>query len=155
MTTLSLSRVARASLLIFAVAACSKKDAEPAPDTTPAPAPPANPTVSTIELGRRIGSDKRVTDTTSVFARRDTIYLAVVTDNTSPTTNLTARWSFVSTGQVVDSTAQAVAPSASAGTVSVTEFHIAKPSGWPPGKYKVDVTMDGQSVGSREFEVRR
>lgn len=155
MTSISFGRAARASLLLLAVVACKKKDEQPAPDTTtPLPAPAAAPSVSSIELGRHLGLNRRVTDTTSVFSPRDTVYLAVVADNPAPTANLTARWSFQS-GQVVDSTVQAMAPSASDGTVSVTEFHIFKPSGWPAGKYKVDLMLDGQSAGSREFEVRR
>jgi len=35
-----------------------------------------------------------------------------------------------------------------------TEFHIAKPSGWPTGKYKVEVALDGNVVQSREFEIK-
>jgi hypothetical protein len=34
------------------------------------------------------------------------------------------------------------------------EFHIAKPDGWPTGKYKVDVMLDGNVVQTREFEVK-
>ena len=33
------------------------------------------------------------------------------------------------------------------------EFHIAKPDGFPVGKYKVDVSLDGNVVQSKEFEV--
>jgi hypothetical protein len=154
MTAISFTRAARAALLMLAIA-CAKKEAEPVPDTmTPAPAPAPAPTVSTIELGRHIGPDKRVTDTASVFAPRDTVYLAVVTNNTTPTSNVTAKWSFQD-GQVVDSTMQVVAPSTTADAAAVTEFHIVKPSGWPVGKYKVDVLLDGQPAGSREFEVKR
>jgi len=37
---------------------------------------------------------------------------------------------------------------------AVTEFHISKPSGWPAGKYKVEIAVDGAPAGSKEFEVK-
>lgn len=146
--------LAVASLAFVAVAACGKKDAAPV-DTTPAVAPPPPPSVSTIELGRQIGMNKRVTDTTSSFGRRDTMYVAVVTENAVAGNTLTARWSFVATGQLVDSTSQAVAPAEAGMTSSVTEFHISKPTPWPTGKYKVEVTFNGAAAGMKEFEVKR
>jgi hypothetical protein len=36
----------------------------------------------------------------------------------------------------------------------VTDFQISKPDGWPTGKYKVEVSLDGAAVQSREFEVK-
>ena len=149
-----LARVASAALLLLVAGACSKKDAAPADSaataTPPAPAPA--PAVSTIELGRQLGADKRITKDTSVFAPRDTIYLVVVTENTTPSSNLVARWSFQD-GQVVDSTSQAVA--GAGGGQAVTEFHVAKPSGWPAGNYKVEILLDGARVGTRDFEVKK
>ena len=147
----TLALVTAASVLT----ACGKKDEAPAVDTTaamaPVPAPPA--AVTSTELGKRLGPNSRVADTTSVFARRDTVYLSVITENTTPTSTLMARWKFQN-GQVVDSTSQTVA-AAGSGSQSVTEFHVANPRGWPAGKYAVDVLLDGQQVASRSFEVRR
>ena len=37
---------------------------------------------------------------------------------------------------------------------NVTTFHIAKPDGWPVGKYKLEVSLDGAVVQTREFEVK-
>ena len=37
---------------------------------------------------------------------------------------------------------------------AVTEFHIAKPSGWPAGKYRVEIASNGSPIGTKEFEVR-
>lgn len=146
---------ALAALTLLAVSACKKK--EPAADAAKieAPAPPPPPVVmTTLELGRHLGANKRVTDTTSVFAPRDTFYLAVVTENTPAGANLTAKWTF-QTGQLVDSTMQAVAAPEAASPVSVTEFHLVKPKGWPAGKYKVDLMLDGVSKGTRDFEVKK
>jgi hypothetical protein len=38
---------------------------------------------------------------------------------------------------------------------ATTEFHISKPSGWPAGKYKVEISADGAPAGSKEFEVKK
>ena len=35
-----------------------------------------------------------------------------------------------------------------------TEFHIAKATAWPKGKYKVEVSLNGSSAGVTEFEVK-
>lgn len=141
--------VAASSVLV----ACGKKDAAPAADTAAVAAPPPPAAVTSTELGKRLGANRRVTDTTSVFARRDTIYISVITEHTTPTSTLMARWTFQN-GQVVDSTSQTVA-AAEAGSQSVTEFHVSNPRGWPVGKYTVDVMLDGQQATSRSFEVRR
>jgi hypothetical protein len=146
--------IAAGLLLVGSLDACKKKEAAPeAPAVAPAPPPPA-PAVSAIELGRHIGPNKRVSDTTSVFGRRDTLYLAVVTEHTPAGASLLAKWTF-QTGQLVDSTVQAVAAPDPANPVTVTEFHLTKPSGWPAGKYTVEVWLDGVSKGARDFEVKR
>ena len=36
----------------------------------------------------------------------------------------------------------------------VTDCQISKPDGWPTGKYKVEIMLDGNVVQTREFEVR-
>ena len=36
----------------------------------------------------------------------------------------------------------------------VTAFQISKPDGWPTGKYKVEVSLDGSVVQTREFDVK-
>jgi hypothetical protein len=148
--------LAIAALAVMTVA-CKKKDEAPAaaPPAAAAPAPaPPSATVSAVEIGRHIGENKRVTDTTSVFAPRDTLYLAVATENTAPGATLLAKWTF-QTGQTIDSTTQVVAAPGAGAMGTVSEFHLVKPSGWPVGKYKVEVWLDGASKGVREFEVKR
>ena len=61
---------------------------------------------------------------------------------------LRARWTFQ--GQVVNESEQPIAPTGPAHT----EFHISKPDGWPKGKYKVEITLNGTSVGSKDFEIK-
>lgn len=148
--------VAALALAMFALVACGRPDTETTIDSmaTAAPPPPAaTPTVTVIETGKSVGDNMRVTENLTTFAANDTIYLSVVTDNAPSTSTLTAKWTYQD-GQVVDSTSQPVAPASAGSTTSVTQFHIAKPSGWPTGTYTVDVLLDGASVGTRTIEVR-
>ncbi len=156
MMTMRKLPLAVTALALLTLAACGKKDQPAAADTpiavAPAPAPAA--AISTIETGKHIGPNKRVTEATSEFGPKDTLYLSVVTENSTPTTMLTAKWSF-QTGQMVDSTSQAVALTDATNTTAVTEFHLVKPTGWPVGKYKVELWLDGVSAGTRDIEVKK
>ena len=38
---------------------------------------------------------------------------------------------------------------------AVTEFHIAKPDGWPLGKYKVEILLNGQTAQTKDFTVKK
>ncbi len=145
---------------LLVLAACKRDDgdvASTAPATTPpptistpAPPPPApDPavTIANIELGNAVGPDNRVTMPSMSFTPADTIYAVVSTNGAAPTTTITARWT--KDGQVVNESSETIAPTGPA----ITTFNIAKPDGWPVGKYKVEVLIDGRSVGQREFDV--
>ena len=141
-------------LVLAAVAggagACKKKTAEPGntgvvPPAAPASAPLA---VTSVNLGKSLGPDKRVTSETTTFGTRDTIYASVATSGNAGGT-LAARWTFQD-GQVVDETTQTVGATGPA----VTEFHVSKPSGWPTGNYKVEVLLNGSAAQSKEFRVQ-
>jgi hypothetical protein len=140
-------RLALAAGVIVCSSACSKKE-EPAP--APPPVAPVVFRVTSVDLGKGITADKMVANSTSDFSPRDTIYVSVATEGASAAASLKARWTFED-GQVVDETTQSVAPTGPART----EFHISKPSGWPVGKYKVEITLDGGLAGSKDFEVKR
>ena len=45
---------------------------------------------------------------------------------------------------------QTIAPSGPA----VTTFHISKPDGWPTGNYKVEISLNGTAVSSKDFTVQ-
>ncbi|MFN8574884.1 MAG: hypothetical protein U0132_22720 [Gemmatimonadaceae bacterium] len=151
-------RRAAAFAVCVAAVACSKKESAPPAETTPAaapaPAPPPAPAVTAIDLGHTLGANSRVTDTASVFKVRDTMYVSVVTEHATSASSLTAKWTF-QTGQLVDSTTQALARTDSVNTTAVTEFHITKKTPWPVGKYKVEIWFDGKSAGSKDFEVKK
>ena len=124
---------------------CAKK----AEETVPPPASSGVVSVTGVELGRSIGGDKRVTDKTDQFKPNDVIYATVLTSGASSNASLKARWTYED-GQVVDESEQAIAPTGE----TVTEFHIAKPDGWPAGKYKVEVFLNGSSTQTMDFQVK-
>lgn len=151
-------RLTMFALATVTVAACQRGDDDvdmlPGDSVAAAPAPTAMATVASIETGKRIGADKRITDTTSTFAPNDTLYISVVTNNASASTQLKTVVTFQD-GQVVDSSSQTVAAPTTMGGTSVTEFHLSRPGGWPTGDYTVEVWLDGQSAGTRTLTVRR
>ena len=159
MRRITSSRILLAALAVTLVVGCKKPAPEPAPAPPPAPAPAAEPppappaaapvSVSGVDLGRQLGPDKKVVQPTTTFAKGDTIYASVATDGTSGSATLTARWTF-ETGQQVSEGSETIAPIGPA----VTEFHISKPSGWPTGKYKVEILLNGSSAATKEFEVK-
>jgi len=159
MRRITSSRILLAALAVTLVVGCKKPAPEPAPAPPPAPAPAAEPppappaaapvSVSGVDLGRQLGPDKRVVQPTTTFAKGDTIYASVATDGTSESATLTARWTF-ETGQQVSEGSETIAPTGPA----ATEFHISKPSGWPTGKYKVEILLNGTSAATKEFEVK-
>jgi len=139
-------------LAVIGMAACKKKEAPapPAESAAPAPAPaPAQFAVQSVDVGKGIGADKRVTTPTTTFGRHDTIYVSVGTDGAAPSKTVAAKWTFQS-GKVVKEQSETIAPTGPA----ATEFHISKPSPWPVGKYKVEITVDGASAGSKDFEIK-
>ena len=146
-----------------ALVGCKKKEepaplppvaAEPAP-TAPAPAPmAATASVSAIDLGNAVGADMRVTAPMSSFAPKDTIYAAVSTASSDPAASvpgkLGVKWTHVDSSQVVKEESRDFTFTGS----GVTDFQISKPDGWPTGKYKVEVSLDGTVVQTREFDVK-
>jgi len=158
-TTLTLVAAMTAAL---ALSACGKKE-EPAPapaptpapaapapaPTTPPPAPaPAPVAVASVDLGTAVGPDQKVSAPTTTFGAKDTIYAAVSTTGTATNAVLNAKWTFQD-GQGVNESSQTIAPNGPA----VTSFHISKPDGWPVGNYKVEISLDGKSVATKDFSV--
>src|SRR5688572_3452294 len=101
-----------------------------------------------IDLGRAIGPDNRVIEPTDEFRASDTIYASVVMVGRADAATLTARWSR-SSGAVVDETVRTVSPVGE----TIAEFHLLQPAGWQKGRYRVEILLDGTTVGREEFEV--
>jgi len=157
---------------LFVLSACDRRDDTAARDaenpppvaTDPAPTdmpdatgttrdpnaidnrPGAAVTVDTIELGNEVGADNRVPAALRTFATGDTIHASIVTDGTGGT--VSTRWTYQD-GQVVH-TEDKVVPAGE----QVTDFMVTNPSGWPTGEYEVEVSVDGQVVATRQFDVR-
>jgi hypothetical protein len=142
-----------AILVVLAVFACRRSETTTTttPETAPRPpvSAPAPASVGAIELGRAVGADMRVTAPASTFAPTDTIYVSVATDGQPAGATLSARWTYED-GQVVNESRETLGSSGKA----ATEFHISKPDGWPVGRYKVEIALNGKPAGTREFEVR-
>ncbi|HUG37527.1 MAG TPA: hypothetical protein VML54_11285 [Candidatus Limnocylindrales bacterium] len=113
-----------------------------------APAPGAF-AVDSVELGSAIDPTSRITEARNTFAPTDTIYAAVETQGAAPSVTLTARWTYED-GQLVDESSRTIAPEGDA----VTVFQIVRPSGWPAGRYQVEIAADGRSAATQSFEVR-
>ena len=155
-TTTRAANLAIALLLTGALAACNKKDDAVVTDTTSLGTTTATIAldtapirVSDIQVGKGVGSDKKVGNQTTEFGVRDTMYVAVITDGAAKDAKLTSKWTYGT--QVVDETTQTISP---AGGETATEFHVTKKSAWPKGKYKVEVILNGVSAGTKDLEVK-
>lgn len=159
--------VAAALVATLALAGCKKKEepvATPPPAAeTPAPAPvepapapvAATATVSSIDLGSAVGADNKVTTAATSFKPKDTIYASIGTTTSDPAatvaTKLAAKWTYQD-GQTVH---EEPAVDVQATNGGVTAFKLNSPKGLPDGKYKVEVTQDGNVVQSKEFDVKK
>jgi hypothetical protein len=136
------------------------------PATVPAAAPAAAPAapapiaaadtlkVSSVALGSAVGSDKKVSKAKTAFAPNEkTIYASVATDGTSAGATLNAKWTYQD-GDTV-STVSDISQSIATDGPAVTTFKIQNPNEWPEGKYKVVISLNGQSVGDEAFEVKK
>jgi hypothetical protein len=132
-----------AGLMTVTSLGCKKQTA-----TTTGMASSSEVSISSLEVGRRVGSDRRIADKTDTFSPRDTIYASVVTSGAAPNATITARWTYQD-GQVVKEDSRSIAANGS----DATEFHISKPTAWPAGKYMVTVTLAGSSQ-SKDFQVK-
>ncbi|MBC6943569.1 MAG: hypothetical protein DWB45_12725 [Xanthomonadales bacterium] len=105
--------------------------------------------MASVDLGNAVGADQKVTTPATTFATTDTIYAAVATTGSAANAVLNAKWTF-GDGQTVNESSQTIAPNGDA----VTSFHISKPDGWPKGSYKVEISLDGKVVASKDFTVQ-
>jgi hypothetical protein len=148
-----------------ALVGCKKKE-EPAPsppvasEPAPAPMPAAKPAiaatamVNSVDLGKAVGADMRVTAPMTTFGPKDTIYAAVSTGTSDPaasvSSKLGAKWTHVDSNQTVHEESKDLALAGD----GVTDFQISKPEGWPTGKYTVEIMLNGAVVQPREFDVK-
>lgn len=160
MTRQTTFAVAAALAATLSLAACKKEQPAPvapapAPAAMPAPMPPApapvtpaatGVTVGTVDLGNAVGADNKIVTPMTAFAGKDTITASVATDGTGG--NVSGKWTYQD-GQVINEESKVVA----AGP-QVTAFTISKPDGFPAGNYKLEVSVNGQVVQTRDFTVQ-
>jgi len=128
----------------------------PATQPMPAPATPAATTgaVSDLQLGTAVGADNRVGSPMTSFGTKDTLYASVATA-ANATGKLGARWSYLGAdGMAAPTEVDMQNKDLTGGAAATHEFHISKPDGWPAGKYRVEITQDGNVVQTRDFDVR-
>ncbi len=130
----------------------SEEPQTPATPTTLAPATSSGPRpdvqVTSLELGRSVNPDKTMQDATIIFKPNDTVYASIIMEGQAPTLAVKGRFTRDS-GQVVEECTQNLAVSGRA----VTEFHVARPDGWPVGRYNFEVLLNGNSAASKGFEI--
>src|SRR6266550_9576663 len=152
-----IAALASALLILGALAACKKKDETTLTDTSSLGTTTATVAIDTapvrvsdIQVGKGVGSDKKVSNQTTEFGVRDTMYVAVITDGAAKDAKLTTKWTF-NGKQVVKESSQTISPT---GGTTATEFHIDKKTAWPKGKYTVEVMLNGVSAGTKDVEVK-
>ena len=134
--------------------ACGKKEApkpaEPPVPAAPAPAPIA---IASVDLGKGLDAMKMITGATTVFGVKDTIFASVSTSGIGSSATLGAKWSYVKAdGSLVpvNESSQTITTTGPA----YTEFHIAKASAWPKGKYRIEVSLNGAAASAKDFNVQ-
>ncbi|MFX1725485.1 hypothetical protein [Stenotrophomonas sp. AS1] len=163
----SISTAVLAALLAtVALAGCKKKEdtadnnaqpaatapAAPAPMTEAAPQPmtaATGVTVSTVTVGKTAAADKTVSSA-ALFAPKDDIIVSIRTDGSANNANVAAKLTFQN-GQVAGEQNQVVNTTGA----ETTNISFKNANGWPAGKYRAEVTVDGKAAGSpQEFEVK-
>lgn len=138
---------------------CKKEAPPPPPPPVAAPAPkveapppaPVGVSVGAITLGKAIGADKKVTAAADTFAKNDTIYASVETAG-SGKADLKAKWTFHKGDKTAD--VSEASETVNATGPAVTAFNVSKPTGWPPGDYQVEISLNGKSAGVKKFTVK-
>ena len=104
--------------------------------------------VTAIQLGRSLNADSTVAGHTTTFGPADSIYVSVLTAGNGSST-IGVRWMY--RGHVLGEPEKQV----SYKDIAATDFRLQSSGGFPPGDYSVEVFLDGQPVGTREFRVEK
>lgn len=102
--------------------------------------------IATLQLGKSLNPDNSVGTHTTRFKPDDTVYVSLLSDDPGYGT-VTVRWML--NGQVVSEAKRDVSYTRAA----ATEFHLQNSGGFPHGNYRVEILINGQPAGSREFRV--
>jgi hypothetical protein len=105
-------------------------------------------TFSSVEIGSNVDANNKIRAAGTTFAPTDSIYASVETVGSGHAT-LAAKWTY-NGGQTVHEDSKAL----DAMGAQTTAFMISKPDGFPTGNYKVEISLDGQPVASKDFSVK-
>ena len=105
-------------------------------------------TVGAIQLGRSLNADNSVASQTTTFKPSETVFVAVLNPTRGEGT-VGVKWYFGS--QLLSERSKPV----SFQGAGATEFHLQSATGFPVGDYSVDVLLNGQSAGRRNFNVAK
>jgi len=103
-------------------------------------------TLTNIQTGRSLNSDRSVASLTTTFKPNDTIYVAVLTDGSGSAT-IGVKFSYQ--GRIISEPEKKVSYKGAA----ATEFHIEYSGGFPTGEYDIEVVFNGQPAGMRKVRV--
>jgi hypothetical protein len=104
-------------------------------------------TVETIQIGRSLNEDQSIASQATTFKPNETIYVSALNSARGDGT-VKVRW-YMGTQLLSEREKQVKFQGAGA-----TEFNISSATGFPVGDYRVEVFVDGQPVGTRNFDVR-
>ena len=103
--------------------------------------------LANIQLGRSLNIDNSIAAPTTTFKPGETVYVSIHTTARGKGT-IGVRWKY--RDRIIDEPTKQV----STDGAKATEFHLLNASGFPVGDYSVDVLIDGQLVGTRDFNVQ-
>lgn len=133
-----------------APAATAPAETAPAPMTgAPPPMSEAAVAVSSVSVGKTAAADKSVAPA-ALFAPKDDVIVSLRTDGAANNVNVGAKLTFQD-GQVAGEQ-NATLNTSGAETTNIT---FKNANGWPAGKYRAEVMVDGKAAGTpQEFEVK-
>jgi hypothetical protein len=106
--------------------------------------------ISKAVLTRGVNDGQPVDEVTSFKTTDTTLHLLVRLSHAPPDTELSAVWSVVDAGGVRDLEIDR----ATVKTGDFADFTLTKDDGWPPGKYRVTVSMNGKEAKTLDFQVQ-
>ena len=102
-----------------------------------------------LDVGVALDADGRVAVVTDRVRPADAVHASLVTVGESKAAMLAIAWRDAS-GAEIDADERAI----TANGPAVHTFTRQPEGGWAPGRYEVEVSVDGESAGVRSFEVR-
>ena len=148
-----------------AIVGCKKNEEAAPPPPPPAaqtappppPAPAATASIAAVDIGTAVDAGMKVTTAASTFKPADTVHVSIGTATSDPAATVAGKVGaklvyLDKSGEMVVSDETRDLNLSNTGN---TSFQFAKPSGWPVGKYRIDISLDGKVVQSKEFDVAK